>query len=83
MKIGSCTVVIIAVGVFCTSYDTAALGQVVEDGTTPPSMAPGSPEGSYALSGIDKVDLYSGKVNLAIPIHAVHGRGPAGACQAF
>jgi len=38
-----------------------AFGQSATDGATPPSIAPGSPAGSYALSGIDTVDLYSGK----------------------
>jgi hypothetical protein len=47
------------------------------DGTTPPAIAPGSPAGSYALSGFDTVDLYSGKLNLLLPLHSIKGRGEA------
>ena len=32
-----------------------SFGQSATDGTTPPSIAPGSPAGSYALSGFDTV----------------------------
>jgi RHS repeat-associated protein len=52
--------------------------QSVTDGSTPTAIAPGSPAGSYSLSGIDTVNLYSGKVNLLIPIHTISGRGKAG-----
>src|SRR5579885_295181 len=54
------------------------LGQSITDGTTPPSIAPGSPAGAYALSGFDTVSLYSGKVNLLVPLRTIAGRGAAG-----
>ena len=33
------------------------------DGIMPPAMKPEAPAGSYALSGFEGVNLYSGKVN--------------------
>jgi len=44
----------------------------------PASMAAGTPAGSYLLSGIDSVNIYSGKVNVAVPLMKVGGRGEAG-----
>jgi hypothetical protein len=41
-------------------------------------VAPGTPAGSYALSDLETVDLYSGRVNFVIPIHSIRGRGSAG-----
>lgn len=49
----------------------------ITDGFTPPGTAPGSPAGSYQLSNIDTVSLFSGKVNFLLPIHTVKGRGEA------
>jgi YD repeat-containing protein len=48
------------------------------DGRTPPGMAPGSPVGSYLLSDFESVDLFSGNLNFALPLHRVAGRGEAG-----
>ncbi len=58
----------------------AAFGQTTTntDGYTPVAMKPGSPAGSYNLSGIDDVSLYTGKANIRIPLLKVGGRGRAG-----
>ena len=48
------------------------------DFMTPAGMAPGSPAGSYVLSGFDTVDLFSGNLNVALPLRAIRGRGEAG-----
>jgi RHS repeat-associated protein len=48
------------------------------DGSTPLGMAPGTPAGSYALSGFDNINLYSGNLNFALPLLRVGGRGEAG-----
>src|SRR6267142_2314013 len=48
------------------------------DGLTPVGLQPGSPAGSYALSGLDTVNLYSGSANIAIPLLKIGGRGEAG-----
>ena len=47
------------------------------DVKTPPSMAPGAPAGSYALSGFDTVNLYNGFLNFRLPLLKVGGRGAA------
>jgi len=47
-------------------------------GSTPPSVAPGTPPGSYALSDLETIELYSGKVNFVVPIRDIQGRGSAG-----
>ncbi len=48
------------------------------DGSTPAGMQPGTPAGSYSLSGIDSISLYSGKGGIRIPLLTVGGRGEAG-----
>ena len=50
----------------------------ITDGTTIPIVAPGTPAGSYALSGFDTIDLFSGKVNIRLPLLKIGGRGEAG-----
>jgi len=47
-------------------------------GSTPPAVAGGSPAGSYTLSGLDTVDLYSGTLSFTVPLLHVGGRGEAG-----
>ena len=48
------------------------------DGTTPMGVKPGSPAGSYALSGFDNVNLYNGNLNFRLPLVSIGGRGSAG-----
>ncbi|PYS36959.1 MAG: hypothetical protein DMG14_22890 [Acidobacteria bacterium] len=48
------------------------------DGMTPVGLEAGSPAGSYALGGLDTVNLYNGSANLAIPLLKIGGRGDAG-----
>jgi YD repeat-containing protein len=48
------------------------------DGTTPTALAPGSPAGSYALSGFEDVNLFNGNLNFNLPLVGVKGRGSAG-----
>ena len=45
------------------------------DGFTPPSMAPGSPAGSFALSGFDSINPGSRRLSFSLPLHVVRGRG--------
>jgi RHS repeat-associated protein len=47
----------------------------VTDGRTPSGLAPGSPAGSYALSGFDNVNLYNGNLNFHLPLLQISGRG--------
>ncbi len=48
------------------------------DGTTPQALAPGTPAGSYALSGFDNINPYNGSLNFHLPLLQVGGRGAAG-----
>jgi len=47
-------------------------------GSTAPAVAPGTTPGSYGLSDLETIDLYSGKVNFTIPVRDIGGRGAAG-----
>ena len=48
------------------------------DGTVPVALTPGSPTGSYALSGFESINIYNGQVGVSMPLLAVGGRGEAG-----
>src|ERR1043166_2742536 len=50
----------------------------VTDGRTPSGLQPGSPAGSYELSGFDNVNLYNGNLSFHLPLLRVGGRGSAG-----
>src|SRR5215213_6048364 len=56
---------------------TPAWAQVTR-GMTPPGLAPGKATGSYAVSGIENVNLYSGNLNFNLPLLNVGGRGSVG-----
>lgn len=55
----------------------------VTDGRTPSGMAPGAPAGSYALSGLDDINLFNGNLNFNIPLITIGGRGSAGYTMTF
>ncbi|HYG81523.1 MAG TPA: hypothetical protein VD861_14095, partial [Pyrinomonadaceae bacterium] len=57
----------------------AASGQstTAVDGYTPLALSPGSPAGSYSLSGFESVNLYNGALNFNLPLVTVSGRGGA------
>jgi RHS repeat-associated protein len=48
------------------------------DALTPKGLEPGSPAGSYALSGLDTVNLYNGHLNFSVPLLQVGSRGESG-----
>jgi hypothetical protein len=50
----------------------------VTDGRTPLGMAAGAPAGSYSLSDLDDVNLFSGNLSFAIPLIKIGGRGFSG-----
>ena len=56
----------------------AVRAQAPTDNGTPLGLAPGSPEGSYALSGFENVNLYNGGLSFSFPLLHVGGRGGAG-----
>ncbi|HEX5884269.1 MAG TPA: hypothetical protein VFY67_06970, partial [Pyrinomonadaceae bacterium] len=48
------------------------------DGATPSALQPGAPAGSYALSGLDNINLFNGNLNFRLPLAAIIGRGEIG-----
>ena len=63
--------------VFFLAFPTILQAQSLR-GTTPAGLAPGSPAGSYSLSGIDDVNLFNGNLNVNVPLMTIGGRGGAG-----
>jgi RHS repeat-associated protein len=47
------------------------------DGSTPLALSSGAPQGSYALSGFENVNLYNGSLNFSLPLLSIGGRGGA------
>ena len=68
----ACLAFVVAFAAGC-SADTS-----ITDAATPAEVAIGTPQGSYALSNIDNVNLYTGSVNIDVPLLQVGGRGNAG-----
>lgn len=61
-----------------TSLSIGAMAQTTNtDGSTPLSLTPGSPAGSYALSGFENINLFNGNLNFHLPLLGVTGRGDA------
>jgi RHS repeat-associated protein len=57
---------------------TANFEKTIKDGRTPLVLEPGTPTGSYALSSFESVNLYSGSVNIQVPLARIGGRGESG-----
>ena len=66
------------VSLLAVSAAFAATALAQSAGPTPPAVAPGSPASSYALSGLDQVNLFNGYLNVQIPLYSITGRGEAG-----
>src|SRR5260370_5268176 len=66
------TVVMLASALWATAQISSRT-----DGPLPPRSVPGSPAGSYVLSGFDNVNLFTGKLNIALPLLTVGKRGAA------
>jgi RHS repeat-associated protein len=74
-KVAGC---VVAMVLLLLSFQIITSGQVYStDGTTATGIAPGSPSGSYALSGFESINLYNGNLNVALPLLGVNGRGHA------
>jgi len=54
---------------FSPLSSTSVFGQTTSntDGSTPLSLTPGAPAGSFALSGFDNVNLFNGNLNFHLP----------------
>ncbi len=60
------------------SKSSTLVGQTSStDGTTPPVLTAGAPAGSYALSGLDNINIFNGNLNFRLPLVQVIGRGDA------
>jgi RHS repeat-associated protein len=70
--------VAILAGVVILTTGGTARAQSSTDGSTPLGISPGAPEGSYALSDFDTVNLYNGSLNFHLPLVKISGRGGAG-----
>ena len=53
------------------------------DGATPLALQPGAPAGSYALSGLDNINLFNGNLNFRLPLATIIGRGEIGSAVAI
>src|SRR5436190_1061828 len=59
------------------ALSVSVLAQGGAEGITPPSLTPGRPAGSYALSGFDTVNLFNGNLDFHLPLLNASGRGGA------
>src|SRR5438477_5686452 len=66
------TTLLLVIIVSCACAQTSST-----DGMTPLSLTPGSPTGSYPLSGFDNINLFNGSLNFHFPLFHVGGRGEA------
>lgn len=69
--------------VVCAALSLCAVTEIsaqslVSDSWTPRELAAGAPAGSYALSGFDTVDPYTGSLSIRLPLLQITGRGEAG-----
>jgi RHS repeat-associated protein len=60
-----------------TLMTSRAAAQIRYGGTTPAGFAPGAPAGSYALSGLENINLFNGNLNFTLPLAKLGGRGDA------
>jgi hypothetical protein len=65
-------------GILPLSLAISVRAQAPTDNGAPLGIAPGSPEGSYALSGFENVNLYNGSLSFSFPVQQIGGRGSAG-----
>ena len=47
-------------------------------GATPPALAPGTPDASYALSQLESINSYNGHLTFHVPLLHIGGRGETG-----
>jgi len=69
------------------AYADSSFAQTISttgsDSTTPKGLAPGTPAGSYELSGFEHINLYNGNLDFHLPLMQVGGRGSAGYTMMF
>ncbi|MCC6262992.1 MAG: RHS repeat protein, partial [Bryobacterales bacterium] len=65
-------------GAGLVAQGTLDLVKTITHYANPPGLAAGTPEGSYALSGAENLDYFSGHLSYALPLLKIGGRGEAG-----
>jgi YD repeat-containing protein len=65
----------IAIAICILSLTVTAQTRSATDGSTPLGLQPGAPDGSYALSGFDNVNLFNGGLSFQLSLLSVAGRG--------
>jgi RHS repeat-associated protein len=70
--------ILILIGLTTSHAQTPPAIKSATAGLTPVEEQPGAPAGSYALSGFDNVNLFSGNLNFRLPLMHIGGRGSAG-----
>ena len=69
----------VCVSIVLLAATTVAFGQTTFndlDAMTPVGLQPGSPAGSYALSGLDTINLYNGSNSITIPLLKIKSGSP-------
>ena len=77
MRLAQITTIGILFGTSAALGQSTAYTQSLGDGTAVPGIAPGAPAGSYALSGFESINLFNGKLSIALPLVEIKGRGEA------
>ena len=60
------------------ALSNAQVAKKTTDYNVPYDIKPGTPEGSYRLSGIDNINPHGGKLSVALPVLEIGTRGEAG-----
>ena len=69
---------VFSVGLVIVILFKSLAASTATEGTTPLALTPGSPAGSYPLSGLDHMNLYNGNMSFNLPLMGIGGRGTAG-----
>src|SRR5713226_2537132 len=65
---------ILLIVLICVGSASAQFTYTNTDGATPTGTTPGTPEGSYELSGFDNINPYNGNLNFHLPLVQLSGR---------
>jgi hypothetical protein len=67
--------VLLVSAIYPQSVQSQTTYSSLTDIPAPPTVAVGSPTGSYALSQVESINLYSGRLTAFVPLWFVGGRG--------
>ena len=76
---------LLGIGIALSLFASEGLAQTTtmttSNGMTPSGLTTGAPNGSYALSGFDNINLFNGNLNFRLPLLSIGGRGDVGAAS--